>query len=224
MMMLLQAGSATKLTTAYDLALQGGWLMIPIGICSVVSLAFIVERWIALSSHRLLPSRFEGELETAMTQGPEKALELCEKERALIGRIFAAGLRRWHAPRADVERAIEDAGGREVTLLQRRLRPLMIVVALAPLLGLLGTVFGMIEAFQAMAALKARGADVLAGGIAKALITTAAGLLVAIPTQVAWYWLRGKVDRFGAAIEALFERTLARRLDARDAPAKREAA
>ena len=214
-----------RLDTVYDLALAGGWLMIPIALCSIVALAIVVERWMALSSRKLLPSAFQGGLEQALGASPEKAAEFCEKEPAIVARVFAAGLRRWRGSRADVERAVEDAGAREISALTRRLRPLVIVVALAPLLGLLGTVFGMIEAFQLMAINKANGRpDLLAGGIAKALITTAGGLLVAIPTQVAWYWLRGKVDRFAAAIERLFDVTLGRRLDERDVEPKREAA
>jgi len=223
--MLLQGASSVRLDTVYDLALAGGWLMVPIALCSIVALAIIVERWMALSSARLLPSSFKAGLEQALSVSPEKAAEYCESQKAIVARVFAAGLRRWRGSRAEIERAVEDAGAREVTALSRRLRPLVIVVALAPLLGLLGTVFGMIEAFQLMAVNKANGRpDLLAGGIAKALITTAGGLLVAIPAQVAWYWLRGKVDRFAAAIERTFDETLGRRLDARDVEPKREAA
>jgi biopolymer transport protein ExbB len=225
-MLLLQAAPAAKTyDTVYDLALAGGVLMIPIALCSIVALAYVVERRLALLPGRLIPPTFQAGLEQALAQGPEAALQYAEKSPGLVGRIFAAGLRRWRGSRADVERAVEDAAGREVGVLQRKLRPLVIVIALAPLLGLLGTVFGMIEAFQAMAAQKASGRpDVLAGGISKALITTAAGLLVAIPTQVAWYWLRGKVDRFAASVETLFDQTLGRRLDARDVEPQQKAA
>jgi biopolymer transport protein ExbB len=223
----LQTGAAaptSKLGNLYDLILAGGPIMIPIGLCSVVALAYFVERLAALSRARLAPSSFRGELESALAHEPvgaraaKAALELCERmPRIAIARVMAAGLRRWDASRSDVERAVEEAGSREVGTMTRRLRPLVIITAIAPLLGLLGTVTGMIQAFQVMALQKGIGKpELLAGGIAEALVTTAAGLFVAIPVQVAYYWLKAKVDRFASAIEVTFDAALLPRLEARE--------
>lgn len=221
-LVLLQASSAvstTKLGNLFDLILSGGPVMVPIGLCSVVALGFLVERTAALAKGRLAPGSFAGGLEQALAQGIPAAVDYCEKRpRVAIARVMAAGLRRFEQPRGEVERAVEEAGGREVGTMTRRLRPLVIVTAIAPLLGLLGTVTGMITAFQVMAMQKGIGKpELLAGGIAEALVTTAAGLSVAIPVQVAYYWLKAKVDRFAAACETVFDATLGARLDARAA-------
>jgi biopolymer transport protein ExbB len=220
--------TTSTLGNLYDLILSGGPIMIPIALCSVVALAYLVERMGALSSGRLVPGAFKSGLEQALAQGApgvpsvpgvNGALEFCEKQpKVAIARVMAAGLRRFEATRSDVERAVEDAGGREVGAMTRRLRPLVIVTAIAPLLGLLGTVWGMIQAFQVMALQKGIGKpELLAGGISQALVTTAAGLSVAIPVQVAYYWLKAKVDRFAATTEVVFDAVLLPPLEAREA-------
>jgi len=229
MLVLLQSGAGpavSKLGNLYDLILAGGPIMVPIGLCSVVALGFLVERMAALSKARLAPGGFQAGLVEALARGPASALEFCQQRpRVAVARVMAAALRRFEAPRAEVERAAEEAGAREVGTLTRRLRPLVIVTAVAPLLGLLGTVMGMIQAFQVMALQKGIGKpELLAGGIAAALVTTAAGLSVAIPVQVAWYWLKAKVDRFAGAIELVFDAAIVPQLDARDAAARKKEA
>ena len=103
------------------------------------------------------------------------------------------------------EKAVEDAGAREVKRLHANLRPLVLVGLIAPLLGLLGTVWGMIEAFSNIALQDGLGKpELLASGISQALITTAAGLTVAIPTQAAYFWLKGRIDRFVRRTEDLY--------------------
>ncbi len=210
------SAAASKLGNLFDLIVAGGPIMIPIGLCSVVALGFLVERMAALSKRRLAPSSFRGGLDQALAQGAKAALDFCERQpRVALARVMAAGLKRFEAPRGEVERAIEEAGGREVGTMTRRLRPLVVVTAIAPLLGLLGTVWGMIQAFQVMALQKGIGKpELLAGGIAQALVTTAAGLSVAIPVQVVYYWLKAKVDRFADAAEVVFDAVVAPRLAA----------
>ncbi len=222
--LLLQAGSSAagaKLGNLYDLILAGGPLMVPIALCSIVALGYFVERLGALSSGRLAPGSFRDGLAHALAQGAPAALAFCEKQpKVALARVMAAGLRRYHEGRVDIERAVEDAGGREVAAMTRGLRPLLIITAIAPLLGLLGTVTGMIKSFQVMALQHGAGKpDLLAGGIAEALVTTAAGLFVAIPVQVLYYWFRGKVDRFAATSETVFDQVLGRALEARGAAA-----
>jgi biopolymer transport protein ExbB len=103
------------------------------------------------------------------------------------------------------EKAVEDAGARELARLNSHLRPLAIVAVLAPLLGFLGTVFGMIQAFITIALREGLGRpELLAAGISQALVTTAAGLCVAIPAQAAYFWFRGRVERFGRRVEDLY--------------------
>src|SRR5262249_4721126 len=224
---LLQASPAkSSLGSLYDMLVAGGPVMIPIGLCSVVALAFIVERAGATSSGRLLPSSFRTGLDAALTQGGKQAVEFCEKlPKVAAARVFGSGLRRFAEPRAAIEGAVEDAAGREVTSYTTRLRPLAVIATLGPLLGLLGTVIGMITSFRIMSLQTGIAKpESLAGGIAQALVSTAAGLCVAIPAQIAYFWLRARVDRFGAAVERLYDEVVGRRLDAREAEAAAVAA
>jgi biopolymer transport protein ExbB len=219
------AGDKTTLANLYEMIISGGPVMVPIGICSIVALGFLVERLTALKPARLVPSDFRTGLAAALEQGAPQAVQYCEQlPKVAIARVMGAALRRFQDPRPEIERAAETAGAREVTHLTRRLRPFSVIATIAPLLGLLGTVVGIIEAFQVLSLQKGMGRpEMLAGGISQALVTTAAGLCVAIPSQVVFYWLRSKVERFAAQIEETFESVLGRKLDARGGD-RREAA
>ena len=217
------AGKAT-LASLYEMILAGGPMMVPIGICSIVALGFLVERLAALSAARLLPANFKDGVAAQLELGEKQALDYCDaRPKVAIARVFAAALRRWNEPRAEVERAAEGAAGREIGQMTRRLRAFAVVTTISPLLGLLGTVIGIIQAFQVLSLQKGLGKpEMLAGGISQALVTTAAGLCVAIPAQVIYYWLRAKVDHFAGNIEILFANVLGKKLDAR--PVEQKAA
>jgi biopolymer transport protein ExbB len=123
------------------------------------------------------------------------ALQRCENESSHVARVFAAAIRKWGKPAVEVEQAVLDEGERIANVLRRYLRVLNGVSTVSPLLGLLGTVWGMIEAFNVIATSPAMGrSEMLAGGISVALITTAAGLLVAIPALILYLYFVGKVD------------------------------
>jgi biopolymer transport protein ExbB len=208
---LLQAGSMTSLGTLYETILDGGWMMIPIAFCSIVAFGFFVERYFALSRGRLLPRDFGDSLDQNMGKGIGSARSWLAEAEASMARILKMGLQRFEAPRPEVEKAIEDAGSREVARLSGNLRPLVVISAVAPLLGLLGTVIGMIKAFQTIALEKGIGKpELLAEGISEALVTTAAGLIVAIPAQVAYYYLKARIDRFARQAEVLAQNLLDR--------------
>jgi biopolymer transport protein ExbB len=191
------------LDSLYDLIVSGGPIMWPIAFCSVVALGYSVERWIRMRPGPLGTARFRAELLAAAGEGgPERALELCARSATPLARTLQPGLERWDRPTLEHEKAVEDAGSREVRRLTTRLRPLVVVAGIAPLLGLLGTVWGMILAFNVIAMQQGLGRpELLANGIAQALVTTAAGLAVAIPTQAAYYYLKGRIDRFVSAAE-----------------------
>ncbi|TDJ68207.1 MAG: MotA/TolQ/ExbB proton channel family protein [Planctomycetota bacterium] len=190
----------------YDLVLAGGPLMIPIGICSVVALAFATERWIRLRPAYLGTRAFGRTVVRAVKeQGVSPALELCAKKRSPLARILTAGLRRADAPFLDREKAVEDTAASEVRRLGSNLRPLLLVWLIAPLLGLLGTVWGMIEAFGEIALQEGIGRpDLLAAGIYQALTTTAAGLAVSIPAIVAHHYLKGRIEKFARHSEEFY--------------------
>jgi len=215
---LLQTAPMTKpLSSLYEMLIAGGPIMVPIGICSIIAVGFFVERLGALSSARLVPATFKEGVTGAMESGPAQALAYCEaRPKVAIARVFAAALRRFDEPRLEVEHAAEAASAREVGRMTRRLRPFAVITAIAPLLGLLGTVIGIIQAFQVLSLQKGMGKpEMLAAGISQALVATAAGLCVAIPAQVAYYWLRSKVERFAGELEIVFAEVVGRKLDER---------
>jgi biopolymer transport protein ExbB len=197
-----------QLDSLYDIVLSGGPLMIPIALCSVVALTYMVERSIRLQRSKLGDRGFQDRLVQAVQGGGATAgLGVCEESVNAQSRIMAAGLRHAHDDWQRREKAVEDAGAREVDRLSANLRPLVVVGMIAPLLGLLGTVWGMIDAFANIALADGLGKpETLAAGISQALVTTAAGLAVAIPTQAAYYWFRGRIDRFSHSTEDLYGR------------------
>ena len=140
-----------------------------------------------------------------MNGGPAAALEVCRRRERPLARVLAAGLARTGAPDPEVEKAVEDAGEREVKRLSANLRPLVVIGMIAPLLGLLGTVWGMIEAFSSIAFQGGLGKpELLASGISQALVTTAAGLAIAIPAQALYYYFKGRIDRFVRGVEDVY--------------------
>jgi len=203
---LAAAAPTLKLDSLLDYVVAGGVFMWPIGLCSVVALMYIVERWLRLRPGRLGTERFGREVVSAVKAGgPAAGLAVCEKSPSSLGRILAIGLRNWTIPFAEREKAVEDAGVREVKDLSHNLKPLVIVSNLAPLLGLLGTVWGLTIAFLSIASNSGLGKpEQLANGIAQALITTIGGLVVAIPALVAFYWLKAKVERLARRAEAVY--------------------
>lgn len=192
-----------RLDSVTDMILAGGPVMIPLGICSIAALAYVVERWIRLRDAEL-GTREGGKaiLNAFATGGAPGALERCQREATPFARVFAAGMRKaLEAPR-EVERTIEEAGAREAKRLSSRLRPLVVIGMIAPLLGLLGTILGMIQCFYVVAIKNAMGRpELLASGISQALITTAAGLFIAIPAQAAYFWFKSRIERFARNIE-----------------------
>ena len=191
----------------FEMLLAGGPLMIPIVLASFVMLLIVFERLISLRRRRVVPRLF---VERFLLQLRESALdrsdalERCEDESSHIARVFAAAVRKWGKPAVEVEQAVLDEGERIANVLRRYLRVLNGISTVSPLLGLLGTVWGMIHAFNVIATSPAMGrAEMLAGGISVALITTAAGLLVAIPALIFYLFFVGRVDSLIMEIDQL---------------------
>src|SRR5262245_46319893 len=187
---------------------DGGPMMIPIAGCSFALLVFVFERFIALRRGRVIPRPFVRRFLEQLHEGQldrEKALKLCQENRSPIALVFAAAVKKWGRTSVEVEQAILDAGERVNNQLRRYLRLMNGISQVAPLLGLLGTVLGMIVSFNGISA--AAGADgqreMLAGGIAQALISTAGGMLVAIPALIAYLFFVGRVDGLITEIDSL---------------------
>ncbi|MEE8452422.1 MAG: MotA/TolQ/ExbB proton channel family protein, partial [Thermoguttaceae bacterium] len=186
---------------------DGGPLMIPIGICSLILVAFVFERAVSLRRSRVIPRPFVKRFLKQLREGEldrEKAMQLCYDNNSPVAEVFGGAVRKWGRPSVEVEQAIIDAGERATNGLRRYLRVINGVATVTPLLGLLGTVVGMIRAFNNIATADALGRpELLAKGISEALLTTAAGLTVAIPALIFYLFFVSRVDRLIIEIDAL---------------------
>ncbi|MCP4827525.1 MAG: MotA/TolQ/ExbB proton channel family protein [Proteobacteria bacterium] len=181
---------------------SGGWLMLPIVICSILSLGIILERFFALRRAVVVPSGLTVEVERALMQGRLDADRIAVLRRgSVLGRVLAAGLACAAKTPARLREAIEEAGRHAVHDLERYLNALGTIAATTPLLGLLGTVIGMIKVFAAITTAGVGDPQILAGGIYEALITTAAGLSVGIPSLMFHRYFRGRINELTVEIE-----------------------
>jgi len=185
-----------------ELVYSGGWLMIPILLCSVIALAIVGERFWSLQAKRTCPANLVTQIWHWAKDKQLDANKLAElRNNSPLGRILAAGLANIHHDREIMKDAIEDTGRHVVAEMERFLNTLGTIASITPLLGLLGTVIGMIKVFTAITAAGVGNPTVLAGGISEALITTAAGLSVAIPTLMFYRYFRGRVDMLVITME-----------------------
>ncbi len=176
-----------------DLIVKGGIFMYPIIFCSIVALAVFLERLWVLRRKNIIPEDFIRKVEDLIKkQKLSEAVFLCQSDMSSIAKIFLAGLRNTGKGMWLVKEAIEERGSREATVLEKNVGILNTIANLTPLLGLLGTVSGMIKTFNAISVQGIGNPAPLAGGIAEALITTAAGLCVAIPTLVCYRFIKDK--------------------------------
>ena len=199
---------AAQINSIFDFIVKGGPIMIPIGVCSLVAFAIIMERIITLRRAKVIPSGLLLAVREKLQESsgdPRAAMEHCKIDASAASGVLLAALRRLGEPEELLERHIQEAGERESLKLRKRLRVLSVIGSIAPLLGLLGTITGMITAFQTVAASgEALGrTELLAEGIYEAMITTAAGLIVAIPVLVCYHWLAAKVDGLVMQIDAM---------------------
>lgn len=191
----------------WSIVKDGGPLMIPIAFCSLILVTLIFERTISLRRGRVIPKPFVSRFVQQMHDGElerDQAIQLCDENGSPVATVFAGAVRKWGRPAVEVEQAIIDAGERTTNELRRYLRVFNGVATVSPLLGLLGTVVGMIRAFNAIATSDAMGRpELLANGISQALLTTAAGLSVAIPALICYMVFVSRVDRLIIDIDAL---------------------
>ena len=188
--------SALKVDSVLDFVVKGGPVMMAIIACSLLALAVIVERFVSLRRRTVTPPDFLQGLQ-ALSTDSTRAMDFCLANGSPIANILAAGLKRRGQGVEATEKALEEAGHREVIRLRQRMRVLGALPQVSTMLGLLGTIFGMIKTFQAVAASgQTLGkTEVLAKGIFEAWTNTAAGLLVAIPVLIFYHMLLGKIDQ-----------------------------
>jgi len=192
-----------------DILRSGGPLMIPIGLCSFLLVVFVFERFISLRRARIIPGPFTRRFLTQLNEGElnqDTATALCERDNSPMAQVFLAGVQKWGRPSVEVEQAVLDEGERTSNRLRKYLRLINGVATLCPLFGLLGTVLGMIHAFDSIATVTSAVVDpkvLIATGISQALLTTAAGLSVAIPALIAYLFFSSRVDKHIMDIDTL---------------------
>lgn len=185
-----------------EIILAGGWLMAPILLCSTLAVAIIIERFWTLRRSKVLPEGLSSTVEdwAARHELDQRHIDQLSIESPL-GRIYSAALLNRKRSREVIKEAVEDTGRHVVHDLERFLNTLGTIAGISPLLGLLGTVIGMIKVFSAIMISGVGDANVLAGGISEALITTAAGLTVAIPSYFFYRFFRGMVAEYVISME-----------------------
>lgn len=187
----------------FELIVAGGWIMAPIILCSILAFTIVVERLWTLREKKITPPHLAEQiikLHQKNAIGPEAIEKLYNN--SPLGRILSAGLRNMYGKREVMKESIEEEGRQVALSLERFLNTLGTIASIAPLLGLLGTVIGMIKVFAVITSLGVGDPKILADGISEALITTAAGLSVAIPAVMFYRYLRGRVDELLLKMEA----------------------
>jgi len=185
-----------------ELVTAGGWLMVLILLCSVIALAICIERLYTLNPKKISPPHLLATVWKQLKAGELDSTRLRNlRQSSPLGRILAAGLANASHGREVMKESIQDAASHVVHELERYLNTLGTIAAIAPLLGLLGTVVGMIKVFAQIMAQGTGNASALAGGISEALITTAAGLVVAIPALTMHRYFTGRIDAIVVGLE-----------------------
>ena len=202
------APSSVAVQSIWDFVVKGGPMMAPIILCSLVAMAVTVERAVSLRRKRVIPSELRSQLGALLSDEAEpnaKAVAQCSKDGSPLARVLAAGIKRFGEPIDRLERHVEEEGQRVIADMRKYLRTLSVIAAITPLMGLLGTIFGMIKAFQTVAVSgEALGkTELLAKGIYEAMITTAAGLLVAIPALITFHWISARIDTLVRDIDSM---------------------
>ena len=187
--------------TIWEFLQSGGFLMIPIGLCSVFMLAFAIERYAALRPSKIVPPDLDEALQAIEAGKLDQAGTRIAEDRTPAANVLRAGLRRRGFALGDIEMSMSDQAQKELEKMRHNVRPLTIIAGAAPLMGLLGTVVGIAESFRRVSQAGMGKPEVLAGGIELALTTTIAGLCVAIPSMLIAAHLQSRVRRRMLALD-----------------------
>jgi biopolymer transport protein ExbB len=193
------SGGSVGRGAAWDLVRRANPMLWPLGACSVVMVGFALERFVALRRSKVIPKDFAERFLERLASGKldrERAIELARANESTLARVFQNTLRYWGQPAATIRQASDHDSAGEITELKRNVRVLNGTATLAPLLGLLGTVVGMIESFEALSsrAVSSGRSEALAHGISLALVATAIGLVIAAVSVVLYYYFLHKID------------------------------
>jgi len=200
---LVAAGQATEKLSYFDLAVKGGWVMIPIAILSIVALYIFIERYVAIRNASKIDVNFMNRIKDYIHDGKiEPALALCQSTNNPVARMMEKGISRLGRPLSDINAAIQNVGQIEVYKLEKGLAMLGSCASISPMLGFFGTVLGMVKTFMDMSSAgSSLDIGILSKGIYIALITTVAGLMIGIPAYFAYNYLVGRIEEMVNKLE-----------------------
>ncbi|MHA7877863.1 MAG: MotA/TolQ/ExbB proton channel family protein [Bacteroidota bacterium] len=192
-----------EISSLWGLLMKGGWVMLPILLLSILTVYVIIERWIILQKSAKVPQRWLDAVKSkTLERDVQGVIMLCQPKQYAIARVIEVGIGKLQMPVKAIESAVENAGQIEVNKLEKNLALLGTIAGTAPMLGFLGTVIGMIQAFMAMAqATKQISPQLLSGGIYEAMITTAAGLIVGIVANLGYNYLLTHIQNAANRLE-----------------------
>ncbi|GAA4007889.1 MotA/TolQ/ExbB proton channel family protein [Hymenobacter fastidiosus] len=192
-------GAAATVTTdlsLLDLILKGGWIMLPLLLLSFVSLYIMIERFITIRRAAVNPESFMGGIRGLMVKGDlQGAKMLCAQNPSPLARMIEKGIRRVGLPLKDIEASVENVGKIEIARLEKNISILGIIAGIAPMLGFVGTIIGVIKIFYAISATGDFGIAQISGGLYTKMVTSAAGLIVGIIAHIGYHWLSIMVER-----------------------------
>lgn len=185
-----------------DLIFKGGWVMVPLFLLSIITIYVIVERYLAIKNASANPETFMGTIKSQIIKGDlQGAQMLCHQTKSPIARMIEKGIRRIGSPLKDIETAIENVGKVEVAKLEKNINILGIIAGIAPMLGFIGTIIGVIQIFYSISVSNDFGIAQISGGLYTKMVTSAAGLIVGIMAHVGYHYLSIMVDRVVLKIE-----------------------
>lgn len=197
-----------KADSLWALLVKGGIVMIPLAFCSIVAVTITMERFISMGRKTMIPTDLDEQLDEVLSKRDaknkiSKAKEICNEHPSALSDVYVSALNNWDEETTEVDKIIGDVASLKIRKLRRSIRALRFIASVSPLLGLLGTIVGMIRAFQtvALSSQSINKAELLADGIYQAMVTTATGLAIAIPTLLVFFYFNNRIDKIGEEIE-----------------------
>ena len=189
--------------TLFDLMRKGGWVMVPLGILSVIAVYLIVERYIVISRAGKVDPSFMSNIKNMLLSGKtEAALNLCKSTNTPIARLLEKGIKRLGKPVKEIESAVENTGKLEIYKLEKNLSYLGIIAGIAPMFGFVGTIAGVIRIFYDISLHNDISIGLIAGGLYQKMITSATGLIVGIVAHIGFHYLNTMIDRVSFQLES----------------------
>lgn len=185
-----------------DLVIKGGWVMIPIGILSIVAIFFIIERFLTIMKASKIDPNFMNNIRDQLMSGrTDAALKLCQNTNTPIARLVQKGVKRIGKPLKEIESAVESEGKLELYKLEKNMNYLGIIAGIAPMFGFLGTISGVINIFFKISLSNDLNIGIIAGGLYEKMVSSGAGLLVGILAHMGFHYLNGMIDRVSYQLE-----------------------